>query len=648
MDSNESSAQLFNCVKNNEKEVYKRELQGIENKTDKNSSRSDQIPSTSGVTNGPQFRHLSSNSYDENGSNSFSVPLLKTSENNTILSDKNMPCDENVLTSKVGNESGTSDEEEVELVNIEKLSCQRYKPCHEKASTNDYDFNVPSTSSTTMACKIENVKGNLSNFKDSIKRPSNLRLNRSNVEADASSSDTGNDDYSLGSEDGCIYTYRGGEHLADLPSSFFSLDMGLPLDKHLPVPPHYRMRQEGVVINNPGQASRASSPDMDFLEMDFDPGPSCEADTGDKSSPEEGSDVSGQMPDEIPPPIREDTPSAEPNLSTEQMPLESVSYNEAMQNDEDINVASSISKEEQCDENIVLEDSSNIYGPYITHINFRGEKLLVRRSTSSCAPTPILNLHSSGGDVVSMYKKEESEAMWELHQRDQRDRFTLNNSNLASVLYHQTMAKKLMVEKEKGDFVDGGDSSNLSCEAEMSSEGEDSRAVEVSRNMVWSEQEACERQVVQMGASTCGVVAVINAFLALGIPVDTEKIKSAIAIRQRHNDAPLVRYLLSRTVAGCTAAELVSGIQRASDGLVTARFFSMYPERAMSLSHWLADWISIELSETVQLNSTIQVIERILYLCRLAIGNNNVQEIFNFNISSALESRAAPGIGSKA
>lgn len=53
------------------------------------------------------------------------------------------------------------------------------------------------------------------------------------------------------------------------------------------------------------------------------------------------------------------------------------------------------------------------------------------------------------------------------------------------------------------------------------------------------------------------------------------------------------RYILSRAVAGCTAADLINGIQMASDGLVTARFFPTYPERAVSLSHWLADWISL-------------------------------------------------------
>ncbi|XP_054277800.1 uncharacterized protein LOC128996469 [Macrosteles quadrilineatus] len=55
-------------------------------------------------------------------------------------------------------------------------------------------------------------------------------------------------------EECCIYTYKGDSNqMADLPSSFFNLDL-LP--------------------QRPLANSRNSSPDMDYLEMDFDPGPS--------------------------------------------------------------------------------------------------------------------------------------------------------------------------------------------------------------------------------------------------------------------------------------------------------------------------------------------------------------------------------------
>lgn len=78
------------------------------------------------------------------------------------------------------------------------------------------------------------------------------------------------------------------------------------------------------------------------------------------------------------------------------------------------------------------------------------------------------------------------------------------------------------------------------------------------------------------------------------------------------------RYLLSRAVAGCTAADLVTGIQRASDGLVTARFFPTYPERAISLSHWLADWISL---------GNLYILNNIIYFkieCRTIVKEHTV------------------------
>ncbi|KAG8245301.1 hypothetical protein J6590_005614 [Homalodisca vitripennis] len=55
-------------------------------------------------------------------------------------------------------------------------------------------------------------------------------------------------------EECCIYTYKGDSNqMADLPSSFFRLDF---------------------MPSRPNGNSRNSSPDMDYLEMDFDPGPS--------------------------------------------------------------------------------------------------------------------------------------------------------------------------------------------------------------------------------------------------------------------------------------------------------------------------------------------------------------------------------------
>lgn len=229
--------------------------------------------------------------------------------------------------------------------------------------------------------------------KENRKRPSSLKLNRPNLDDD-SSSDTGNDDYSLGSEDGCIYTYRGGEHLADLPSSFFSLDMGLPLDRHLPIPHNYAVQQQAAGNQREG-GSRASSPDMDFLEMDFDPGPSCEVDTGDESTPDADLDIGNNMPEEIEPVVvRGTTPeySAAPryNPVPPSMPI---------WHQEDHTYSSQPSTSGGLTSTSNTDTTQHMYGPYITHVNARGEQLLVRRTMPHWV-TPA-NMHMLNGDLVA-------------------------------------------------------------------------------------------------------------------------------------------------------------------------------------------------------------------------------------------------------
>ncbi|OWR45490.1 hypothetical protein KGM_207531 [Danaus plexippus plexippus] len=470
----------------------------------------------------------------------------------------------------------------------DKQTCQKHKVCLGSAGTS-YNFNAPSTSSASSSKVLENLSDTF-DLRENKKRPSTLKLNKPNLDADESSSDTGNDDYSLGSEDGCIYTYRGGEHLADLPSSFYSLDMGLPLDKHLPMLPNY----QAPAANVREQASRASSPDMDFLEMDFDPGPSCEVDTGDESTPDEDLECAN-MPEENEPVIRgtspEYLPAAVPVVvacsSTQSQPSEvQIHYCNVPSTSQGVEMPQSIPDNTR---------SVQAFGPFITHINARGEHLLVRRTMSHCNTTHPVSVHISSGDLISPreilnYEEEQAEAPF-AHQINQGERPAFESSNLSSVLYHLNMAKKLMKDKIKLD-IESQDAA--SSEVDKLGTSECSIAcVEVPRCMVWSEREACERQVTQIGTSACGATAVVNVFIALGVPVNIERINSSIGTRLRAYNAPIPRYLLSRSVAGCTAADLVRCLQRASDGLLTARFFPTHPERAVSLSHWLADWISL-------------------------------------------------------
>ncbi|KPJ12447.1 hypothetical protein RR48_04342 [Papilio machaon] len=482
--------------------------------------------------------------------------------------------------------------------NSEK-ACQRYKMYGDKLG-NTSCVNGPSTSGINNS--FDNTESG--GVRENRKRPSTLKLDRPNIDDNDSSSDTGNDDYSLGSEDGCIYTYRGGEHLADLPSSFFSLDMGLPLDRHLPLLPNYPVPQQGPA-NAREQGSRASSPDMDFLEMDFDPGPSCEVDTDDESSPDADLEVANSLPEEIEPVIRGTTPEYLPNpVVNLPQPSTSSAHN-------DIETHSLSIPSTSCGQDLPQRNSEEEvtsdqeYGPYITHVNFRGEQFLVRRTMSSSSNT-LSGLHVSNGDLVSprevLNYEEDRHDGAHTYEINKGERPTGDSVNIPSALYHITMAKRLMIQKTCSE-VECHDEHNVSRDqgAGCSSDG-DTGCVEPPQCMVWSEREACERQVTQIGTSACGATAVVNVFIALGVPVNIERINAAVGTRLRANNAPIPRYLLSRAVAGCTAADLVTGIQRASDGLVTARFFPMYPERAMSLSHWLADWISLGAVPILTLN----------------------------------------------
>lgn len=273
-----------------------------------------------------------------------------------------------------------------------EIACQRYKMYSDKVGSSS-SVNGPSTSGTNKS----NDNTDSGGIRENRKRPSTLKLDRPSIDDNDSSSDTGNDDYSLGSEDGCIYTYRGGEHLADLPSSFFSLDMGLPLDRHLPLLPNYPVPQQGPA--NAREGSRASSPDMDFLEMDFDPGPSCEVDTDDESSPDADLEVANSLPEEIEPVIRGTTPEYVPSIVVNPQPSTSAIHNET---EHSLNVPSTSYGVEVTQSNVDEEVTNDQeYGPYITHVNFRGEQFLVRRTTSSWPSNTLAGLHVSNGDLVS-------------------------------------------------------------------------------------------------------------------------------------------------------------------------------------------------------------------------------------------------------
>ena len=68
--------------------------------------------------------------------------------------------------------------------------------------------------------------------------------------------------------------------------------------------------------------------------------------------------------------------------------------------------------------------------------------------------------------------------------------------------------------------------------------------------MLWSIQEALERQTLQIGASACGATAVVDVLKALGVDVAPEEADRCVRTRLRRNESPLPDYLLSRSEAG--------------------------------------------------------------------------------------------------
>lgn len=68
--------------------------------------------------------------------------------------------------------------------------------------------------------------------------------------------------------------------------------------------------------------------------------------------------------------------------------------------------------------------------------------------------------------------------------------------------------------------------------------------------MLWSIQEALERQTLQIGASACGATAVVDVLKALGVDVTPGEADQCVQTHLRRNDSPLPDYLMSRSEAG--------------------------------------------------------------------------------------------------
>merc|ERR1719376_1306279 len=110
--------------------------------------------------------------------------------------------------------------------------------------------------------------------------------------------------------------------------------------------------------------------------------------------------------------------------------------------------------------------------------------------------------------------------------------------------------------------------------------------------MIWTELEACKRQVSQVGVSACGATAVINVLQ--GLEFEDHNVSQVIDVvppKLRAEDAPVATYLFSRSVAGTTHTGLIDAVHKITRGRVYGRFFHMFPRRKFKLLPWLSDWI---------------------------------------------------------
>lgn len=80
--------------------------------------------------------------------------------------------------------------------------------------------------------------------------------------------------------------------------------------------------------------------------------------------------------------------------------------------------------------------------------------------------------------------------------------------------------------------------------------------------------------------------------LALDYTYSVDEVLKSILTRLRRESSPVVDYLFSRSVAGTTHQDLINGVTKLYNGAIKAKFFHMFPKRAVQLSRWLAQWIS--------------------------------------------------------
>ncbi|XP_011348188.1 uncharacterized protein LOC105285590 isoform X2 [Ooceraea biroi] len=435
-----------------------------------------------------------------------------------------------------------------------------------KRVLNNIGGSIGSTSQGTCCFLRPNINGSRE-----AAGPSGLQRREQIERMDSSSGNEG--DMSDG-EDYCIYTYKGNDDTMHADQQE-ELNQG-----HV----------ENYEVEGQNHSGR-SSPEMDFLEMDFDPGPSCEQDTGDSDLASINEDIQNIAVDNIEPdPVLNDLSSGK---VVSRQALAAATPQIAKQSAQNVNHATTF---QQCTSNqsAIEQTAKSTYSapwmPSTSSGTGRWDSAALYRNTG-CPLRESYGYHNTSGDLISPGDNRDSDSeLWvEPSTASVPDNSNLNarRVNLSSTLYHRMMAKKLMLNKQAA-FNQSGDS-NL--ESELCNERLDGLPP-VEKVMLWSEQEATMKQVTQIGTSACGATSAINALLALNVSFSLEVLVKGVNTRLRELSVPLPKYLVSRSVAGATHKDIARGISLSTNGAAVTKFFAFYPERKVSLSHWLHYWIS--------------------------------------------------------
>ena len=433
------------------------------------------------------------------------------------------------------------------------------------------------------------------------------------------------DDCNSDSDDDLIYTYRGGGTtginvqtsqsnpvMADLPKSFYQLEIDVGSDNSSDTTTTVAAVPAGVsgagqsnlstevaaliqsemasvmLDNNGGVASaearglqnngqgRPQSPAMDFLEMDF-------VDSGGDS------DDSGQGGDENVTETNEEDSEANEGEDAEAV---------AELEDDDPAGAHPVAgpSSHYVPDSLPLRPGASGHissVPAVTPVREDLSLMVRSRSLNSPLASKVNGETSSSASGACCMARGESDPSGTVLGRARRHSGDLSNDQLLNM---EICGAKL---SQREAFVFGGSSDRgkrPSFGWRRSPPSLFPASLLEKKTMIWTELEACSRQVKQVGVSACGATAVINAMLAMDLPpssCDVSRVTEVVRTRLRAEAAPLPEYLFSRSVAGTSHEDLISAMDQLVEdgGSVVSRFFHMHPRRSFCLSSWLAEWI---------------------------------------------------------